>query len=192
MNFVMRLETTLVREPGEHLIPGEMLAQERTGRGRPKARYRPVVRTPEDVEQLRRRRVPVFLLTDAWVTESGYPVRFRPWLAVSEALAGSVESSFRVLSIRDAAALQSPGLPELVTLLLRFDPLAARAIATRNHQRLDRLELYRRIRNEGLERAATKVRLQELVPAIPMVGEPLPLEDVRWVDENNPPLTENP
>lgn len=188
----MRLETTLVREPGEHPLPRTMRSSIPIPRGRPRTRYRPRVRSARDVERLRRRRLPVFLLTDDWVTQNGYPVRFRPWLAVSRAIASSVDSEFRILPLRDEDALATPGLPELVTMLLRFDPLAARAVATRNRDRLDPNELYRRVRNEGLERAATKVRLQEIVPALPVVGEPLPLEDVRWVDENNPPLSDAP
>jgi hypothetical protein len=151
-------------------------------------RYRPVVRSARDVERLRKRHVPLFLVTDRWVTESGYPTQFRPWLAVAEALAGALESEYRLLPVRDAGALQDPGLPELIAFLLRFDPLAARAIALRNRARIDAHELYRRIRNEGLERAATRVRLQEVAPSVPEIGEPLPLEDLQWTDENNPSL----
>lgn len=188
----MRLDTALVREPREHPLPGALLARLPRGRGRPQERYRPVVRTARDVARLRRRRVPVFLLTDEWVSANGYPVRFRPWLAVAGAIAAGVQSDFRVLPVRDVEALTAPGLPELVTWLLRFDPLAARAVARRNRDKLDVNELYRRVRNEGLERAATRVRLQEIVPSLPRVGEELPLEDLRWTDENNPALAVEP
>ncbi len=184
----MRLETSLVREPGERPLPSAMRGRTRHAPGRPRERYRPRVRTPEDVARLRRRHVPVYLLTDEEVGRAGYPVRFPPWLAVAESIAGSVESDFRVLPVRDPASLVDPGLPELVTLLLRTDPLAARAVAIRNRGRLDPLELYRRVRNEGLERTATRVRLQEVAPAIPEVGVRLPARDLRWVDRNNPPI----
>lgn len=184
----MRLETTIVREPRERPLPRTMLSPIRAMRGRPKERYRPVVRTAEDVARLRRRRLPMFLLTDEWVTRSGYPTQFRPWLAVSQSIAKSVQSGFRLLPVRDDDALEHPQLPELVTLLLRFDPLAARAVALRNRAKLDPNELYRRVRNEHLEAAATRVRLQEVSPTIPVVGEALPLDDLTWVDENNPAM----
>jgi hypothetical protein len=155
-------------------------------------RYRPIVRSPEDVRSLRDHGVPVFLVTEEWVSESRYPVRFDPWLAVPESIAGSFESAYRILPIRDEDALRRPGLEELVTWLLRFDPLAARAVALRNRKAISALELYRRIRNEGLEGPATKVRLQQVMPAIPRIGQPLPAKDLAWADRNNPELRAAP
>lgn len=186
----MRLIGSLVREPGEHPLPPEMLAVTPRHRGRPRKEYRPRVRSTGDVRRLRRHGVPAFLLTSEWVTKSGYPVHFSPWLLLPRELSSKVTSEFRVLPVRDEDALSAPGLVELVTFLLRFDPLAARVVARRNPGGLDRHELYRRVRNEGLERAATKVRLQDFAPAIPRVGEPLPREELRWIERNNPALEE--
>ncbi len=187
----MRVESGLFREPGERALPREMLTKVPPSRGRPKIDYHPRVRSPKDVDRLRRHRVPALLLTSEWVSRSGYPVSFRPWLALPEGLAAKVSSDYRILPVKDGDSLRDPGIVELVTLLLRFDPLAARVVATRNRDRLDPHELYRRIRNEGLERAATKVRLQEFARALPVVGESLPLEELRWVERNNPPLVES-
>jgi hypothetical protein len=156
-------------------------------RGRPRREYRPRVRTAEDVQRLRRHRVPAVLLTAEWVSRSGYPVRFPSWLLLPAELTAKVSSDFRVLPVHDASALRDPGVTELVTFLLRFDPLAARVVASRNRAKIDPHELYRRVRNEGVERAATKVRLQEFAPALPRVGEALPREELLWVEKNNPP-----
>lgn len=188
----MRLERHLVRELGERAPPPGQFERVRTRRGRPRARYRSIVRSVEDVRRARRRHVPVFLLTDRWVTECGYPVRFSPWLVVPEGLDEAVSTEYRMLKIRDTDSLVAPGLPELVTFLLRFDPLAARAVATRNRRALDLHELHRRVRNEGLERAATRIRLQQVAPSIPVVGESLPQEDLEWVDLNNPGEARDP
>lgn len=187
----MKIEAGLFREPGERPFPREMLTPTSKARGRPKKEYRPRIRSASDVDQLRRHGVPVVLLTSEWVTKSGYPVRFRPWLALPEELATKVSSEYRILPVRDGEALRDPGIEELVALLLRFDPLAARLVAKRNRLILDANELYRRIRNEGLERAATKVRLQEFTPTLPVVGSPLPREELRWIERNNPPLGES-
>lgn len=184
----MRIEGALVRDPREHPLPARMRAARRAHRGRPRVRYHPVVRSPSDVRALRHHGVPVFLVTDEWVSRSRYPVRFEPWLAVPESLAGSFESAYRILGLRDEDALRRPGLEELVTWLLRFDPLAARAVALRNRKQISALELYRRIRNEGLEAPATRVRLQQIMPAIPKVGSSLPARDLAWADKNNPEL----
>jgi hypothetical protein len=182
----MQLETRLFREPGERPLPAEMAGQPARGRGRPRLEYRPFVRTASDVARLRRRHVPVVLLTSEWVTRSGYPVTFRPWLVVPGRLASQLRSEYRTLPVRDEDALADPGVIELVTFLLRFDPLAARVVAVRNRRHLNPHELYRRVRNEGLERPATKVRLQELSPAIPRVGPSLPAEELQWIERNNP------
>ena len=182
----MQVESLLLREPGEHPLPAEMLVPVRRMRGRPRAQYRPRVRSAGDVERLRRHHLPAVLLTSEWVTRSGYPVNFRPWLVVPERLSKQITSEFRTLPVKDEEALRDPGMVELVTFLLRFDPLAARVVATRNRAALDPNELYRRVRNEGLERPATKVRLQEFAPAIPTVGESLPTEELEWIELNNP------
>jgi hypothetical protein len=184
----MRVEAGLFREAGERPLPMGMLPRTATPRGRPRKEYRPCIRSPVDVDRLRRHRIPAFLLTSEWVTKSGYPVRFRPWLALPEGLATKVTSEYRVLPVRDAEALRDPGIAELVTLLLRFNPLAARVVAVRNRDKLDPNELYRRVRNEGLERAATKVRLQDFSRSIPAVGIALPREELRWIERNNPAL----
>ena len=140
------------------------------------------------MERLRGHRVPAFLLTSEWVTQSGYPVSFRPWLVLPDALSSQVVSDYRILPVTDSDSLREPGIVELVTFLLRFDPLAARVVASRNRGRLNPFELYRRVRNERLEAPATKVRLQEFAPAIPRVGASLPTSELRWIERNNPPL----
>ncbi|MCI4336599.1 MAG: hypothetical protein L3K17_05315 [Thermoplasmata archaeon] len=185
----MRVEARLLREPGERPLPRDLRAPASKTRGRPRAEYRPNVRSARDVDRLRRRRIPAFLLTSERVTESGYPVSFRPWLVIPERLATQISSDYRILPIRDEDSLRTPGPVELVTFLLRFDPLAARVVATRNRGTLDPHELYRRIRNEGLERPATKVRLQEYAPAIPQVGDSLPSEELEWIELNNPAVS---
>lgn len=187
----MKVEASLFREPGERPFPREMLLPASKSRGRPKREYRPRIRSEADVDQLRRHGVPALLLTSEWVTKLGYPVRFRPWLVLPEELSSKVSSEFRILLVKDGAALRDPGMEELVTLLLRFDPLAARVVAQRNRRQLDPSELYRRIRNEGLERAATKVRLQEFAPNLPTVGTPLSRDELRWIERNNPARSES-
>lgn len=182
----MRLEAQLVREIGEHPLPPDLLIPMPKTRGRPRTRYRPHVRSARDIGRLRRHKVLTVLLTPEWVTRSGYPVNFQPWLVVPERLAGSVASDFRTLPVKDEDALENPGVVELISFLLRFDPLAARVVAKRNASQIDPHELYRRIRNEGLERQATKVRLQQFSRAIPRVGVPLPASELRWIEKNNP------
>lgn len=184
------MEGSLLRESGERPLPEEMRSRAPRSRGRPRLEYRPRVRSADDVLTLRRHHVPAVLITPDWVSRHGYPVEFRPWLAVPAQLSGKFSSDFRILPVKDADALRDPGIAEMVTLLLRFDPLAARLVAVRNRHQLDPNELYRRVRNEGVEAPATRVRLQEFAPAIPKVGSPLSRSELRWVEKNNPPVAE--
>jgi len=186
----MRVEGSLLRESGERPLPADLRSRVPRSRGRPRLEYRPRVRSASDVATLRRHRVPAVLITSEWVSHHGYPVVFRPWLAVPQELAGKFSSDFRILPVKDEDALRDPGLPEMVTLLLRFDPLAARVLAVRNRSELNPNELYRRVRNEGVESAATRVRLQDFAPAIPKVGSSLSRSELRWVEKNNPAVGE--
>jgi len=186
----MKVEGSLLREKGERPLPAGMRTRVPRSRGRPRLEYRPRVRSADDVTTLRRHGVPAVLITPDWVSRHGYPVEFRPWLAVPEELSDKFASDFRILPVKDEDALRDPGIAEMVALLLRFDALAARLVATRNHSRLDPNELYRRVRNEGVESAATRVRLQDFAPAIPKVGTSLSRAELRWIEKNNPPLAE--
>jgi hypothetical protein len=188
----VRVEASLLREAGERTLPVELQSRVPRSRGRPRTEYRPRVRSEDDVATLRRHRVPAMLITPGWVSRHGYPVDFRPWLAVPEELSGKFSSDFRILPVKDGDALRDPGIAEMVTLLLRFDPLAARLVAVRNRPAVDPNELYRRVRNEGVESAATRVRLQDFAPAIPKVGTPLARSELRWIEKNNPPLGDAP
>ena len=187
----MKFETALVREPGEHSIPRTLAVPSQKPRGKPRTDYDLFVRSERDVEYWRRRGLPFVLLTPEWVTENGYPEKFRPLLFTVKAVAEKLkESKFRVVTMKDADTLRDPKFEEFVTLLLKVDTLAAHAVAHRNMGRFRPAEVYRRVRNEGLERLATKARLFEFVPDLPMVGEPLPKEDLEWVERNTPPQSE--
>ena len=139
---VMRLESALFREPGEHPLPRGMLTPAPKSRGRPREESHPQVQSPRDVELLRRRGVPLALLTSDWVTENGYPEKFRPLLFVYADLAKQVQSCYRVVPVRDRDALRQPGFEEFVTFLLKVDTLAARAVVLRNQGKYNPRELY--------------------------------------------------
>jgi len=187
----MWLHGSVLRSPGERPLPRSLLRPATRPRGRPRIEYLPQVRSEEDATVLRRHGVPTFLLTSDWVTRLGYPVTFRPWLVVGERIVEQVSTPFRVLPVRDEEAVLHPGPVEVVGFLLRFDPLAARIVAVRNRRGIDPYELYRRVRNEGLEGPARRVRLQELSPAIPRVGTAISRRELDWVERNNPPLEDS-
>jgi hypothetical protein len=184
----MRLEGAILREPGERPLPSRLVHRAVRRRGRPPVECLPFVSSAEDAALLQRHGVPVQVLTSDWVTANGYPVEFRPWLLVPERIEKKFRSTLRMLPIRDEAALRQPGLAEMITFLLRFDAIAARLVAVRNRAALDPNELYRRVRNEGVEAAATRVRLQEFSPAIPRVGNSISRRELLWIEKNNPPL----
>jgi hypothetical protein len=181
----VQLVAELLREPGEKL-PAQAVAERRRGPGRPPTKYHVWVASEGDVESCRESHVPVALLTPEWVTRAGYPTEFRPWLAVAEAWAPRVDSPYRMMKVRDPETLRGSGVEQLVTLLLRYDRLAARVVAWRNRRSLNSAELYRHVRNEHLEVEATRVRLFEFAGDLPRVGSPLPAADLTMVQRNNP------
>jgi hypothetical protein len=181
----LHVEAELLREPGEQL-PAQVVAETRKGPGRPPTKYRVVVASEEDVAACRARHVPVDLLTAEWVTQAGYPTEFRPWLAVHESLASRVDSPYRMMKVRDPETLREHGVEQLLTLLLRYDKLAARVVAWRNRRVLKPAELYRHVKNEHLEVEAARVRLFEFSRDLPRIGSPLPAADLAAVQRNNP------
>lgn len=182
------METFVFRERGERSLPADLALRVAKPRGRPRVEYMFRVKSPEDVERLRRLGFPCALLTSEWVSSNGYPQRFGPLLfTAQETVDNLAESVFPVIPVKDKEALTEPRFEEFVTFLLKVDTLAARAVLRRNSGKYNPSELYRRFRNEGLERLATKVNLQEFVPALPRVGESLSTADLDWVESNNPP-----
>ncbi len=90
----MKAESVLFREPGERLLPPNVLVQIRSVRGRPPLEFRLRVRCPEDVEVLRRKNLPLYLLTSETVTALGYPIRFPPELVVARSLLSALETEY--------------------------------------------------------------------------------------------------
>ncbi len=184
---LMEVLSELVRSDEANSLPRVFVPVKARHRGRPPTLYRLRADTEKDVEAARRHGLPLFLLTPEWVTAHGYPEHFRPLLFVWEGLAGKVSSSaFSRVLVRDRDAFRSPGFEEMLTFLLKVDMLAARELVRRNVGKFDPNELYRRVRNGGMEERATKVRLQEFVPSLPTVGDPFPKADLDWADRNAP------
>lgn len=111
---------------------------------------------------------------------------FEPRVALPRALMGQVLSELRVLLVKNSETVSADSLETLAALMLRVDRLAARALVERNRSKVNGSELYRMVVNEGLEREATKVRLQDFAKDLPVVGTPLDREELDWALGNNP------
>ncbi|MCI4341056.1 MAG: hypothetical protein L3K11_01560 [Thermoplasmata archaeon] len=179
-----RLE--LYRDARERALPTELVEQVRKRGGRPKASVVLRVRNAEDVETFRRRNVPIFFLSPEKVSSAGYPMTFEPRVALPRAMMGQVVSELRVLPVKNTETVRLDRVETLVGLMLRVDRLAARALVERNLSKVNGSELYRMVVNEGLEREATKVRLQDYAKDVPVVGSALPRKDLEWALGNNP------
>jgi hypothetical protein len=179
-----RLE--LFRDPREPTLPAVLVEPIRRRGGRPKVPVVLRVRTAEDVESLRSRNVPMFFLTPERISRAGYPMTFEPRLVVPRPMVSQVVTGLRVLPVKNPETVRGDRLEALVTLMLRVDRLASRALAVRNRSEVNGSELYRMVVNEGLEREATQVRLQDFAKDVPVVGPALPREDLDWAVRNNP------
>ena len=99
-------------------------------------------------------------------------------------VAGLVETSFSTAILESSEAARSPRLEDLIVVLLQRDPLLARALAVRHRRFIDPQCLLKRILQENVEAAATRVNLQSIVPALPQAGDPLPEAHLARQDRN--------
>src|SRR6202521_2543717 len=99
--MVMESRLDVYRTPREREHPRGLVEVVRRRGGRPRAPVVLHVRTIQDVETLRRRNVPLRLLTPESVSEAGYPVTFEPRLVLPRSLVSQVISELRVLAVKN-------------------------------------------------------------------------------------------
>lgn len=182
----MRLDTALVRGDTDRAIPTSILRTEAKKPHRPRSRYRLVIRDANDAQIAKRENLPVFPIRDDMVTMLGYPMRFPTIIVVTRSARSAIESDLLVVEFLSERAVSNPRIEDIMIAMLRFDPLAARALIHRNLDLVDKTYLAKRIYQEDLEEDATRVRLHELVPFSP-VGAALPAPAIDKVDRANLP-----
>lgn len=170
----MKAESVLFREPGERLLPPNVLVQIRSVRGRPPLEFRLRVRCPEDVEVLRRKNLPLYLLTSETVTALGYPIRFPPELVVARSLLSALETEYRTIPFVSEEAVIRPRIEDVALAFLTLRPIASRVLLERNRHEVDPTYLLKRVLTENLEAPATYARFFDLAPALPHVGPSVP------------------
>lgn len=180
----MRLETVLTHEPGNRHVPRGVLVPLARGSHRPRMMFRCDIRGPGDVEKLRKLGLPIHLVTPDVTACYGYPIAFPAVLVTSEMAARSMNSIYPVQTFQSAIAARDPRLEDLIIVMLRVDPLVARGIAVHHRQFIDPNRLLKRVFQENVEDVATLVRLQDMVPALPISGEQLPRKALTRQDRN--------
>ena len=148
-------------------------------------RYTIRLRNEADVETARKAKVPVFLLTDRSMERLRYPMKFPPILFAAATYRAAVEAPWIVME--STSPPSKPRDEDLLTYLLRLDPLAARAVLDRNIQRLDRDYLTLRITEERLNARATRVRMHDRLPKLITIGDSLPKQQLNRVLARNRP-----
>jgi len=182
----MWLDAKLIRSNREKSIPKALLRREERESNRPRSRYRLVIRDAEDAQLAKRHNLPVLPIRDDMVTMLGYPMKFPTILVVPRALRSAMESNLPVIEFLSERAVINPKIEDIMIAMLRFDPLAARALISRNLDLVERTYLAKRIYQEDLEEDATRVRLHELLPFSP-VGAALPAQAIMKLDKSNLP-----
>ena len=182
----MQLDTALVRSNADRRTPRAILRTEAKKPHRPRGRYRLRIRDANDAQIAKQENLPVFPIRDDMVTMLGYPMRFPTIIVVPRAARSAVESDLPVVEFLSERAVSNPRIEDIMIAMLRFDPLAARALIHRNLDLVDKTYLTKRIYQEDLEEDATRVRLHELLPFSP-VGAALPRQAIEKVDNANLP-----
>lgn len=168
-------------------MPRSILEPEERRNHRPRNTYQLRIRTAADVEKARALNLPMFALTDSMITMLGYPMRFPPLILAPRTLRDALITEMPVIEFTKEDAVLNPRAEDLVVAMLRFDPLASRAIAERSWDLLDPQYLMKRIIQEDLEEEATRVRFQDLLPSLPTNGKPMPEWSLRRVLRKNRP-----
>jgi hypothetical protein len=166
----MRLESTLLRDGGEHPLPKRIGIPIPPPRGRPRFEYRLRIETEDDAETAHRHDLPLHSLTSKRVTDLGYPVIFPTRLVVAQSLLPLVETSLGTIPFASEVAARSPRPEDAVVAMLQFDMIGARTLLDRNPN-WNRTYLTQRIWGENLGRRATFVRFFDVLPLAPREGE---------------------
>lgn len=179
----MRPDVAFVREPKDRSLPGTIFISEKKPFHRPVVRFRLQLDSREDVLIARRSGVPVYLL-EPWVVEAlGYPLSFRPRLLVSKSDSCALMSNFIKIEFLDVQSVMRPHIEDVVVAMLKIDPIGARRLVRENLARVDTGRLLKRILQEDVEPLASRVRLQDYVPDLPIVGRCLNKGEIRRADQ---------
>jgi hypothetical protein len=140
---------------------------------RPKKAFLLDINTIEDVERVRNTGVPIFAIDTRDLAILGYPMRIPTTVAVPREHKDAVRTGFRIHTFQSLVPFARRRIEDVIVFVMSMDLIAARAIIERNKDLLDFEYLQKRILQEELEEAATRIHLQEFI-CIPVVAEPLP------------------
>lgn len=178
------MSSELNREARDRTIPRGLFIPVRRSPHRPLTRYRVRIENRGDASRARKTGLPLHYLGREELAAWGFPSSRPDVLVLARELASLVETSLPVATLESSIAARTPRLEDLVVVLLQGDILLARALALRHRRFLDPNRLLKRVLQENLEEAATKVGLQRIIPALPRVGESLPEAALARQDRN--------
>ena len=166
----MEIALAFVKGPGETAPAPSVFIPIPAATGRPKTEYRLRVENPAQVEEARRARAPVYLLTEDTVQALGYPLNMPPSLVVARSILGAIETTYPVVSFVSEEAVSRPRVEDVAIALLAIDAVGSRIILESNRDEVDPDYLLRRVVEERVIPVATSVRFQDLSPGIPRLG----------------------
>jgi hypothetical protein len=178
----MKTSVAFVRSDSDRRLPREILVPEAKASHRPVQRFRVRLDSKADVDKAAKAHVPVYLFDSEVVAKLGYSWSFKPKLLVSRELADAVESRFQKLVFHDGEALPNPTFEDLVVAMLKVNRLGARQMVRKNLGQLDRNRLLERVLVEKVLPLASRVRLDDFVPGLPVSGPALPRSELRRED----------
>lgn len=151
---------------------------------RPRGTYRVRIERSSDVRMARKAGLPIHLISPEVTAAWGFPHATGDILVAWRELAPLIDTGIPLTSLESATAARTPRLEDLVIVLLKNDPLLARALALRHQDFLDRPRFLKRILQENIEDVATRFGLQALLPALPGSGVPLSEQALARQDRN--------
>ena len=172
------MSTNLVRSRKDERLLEPIFREKKPDNHRPKAVYSLIIGSIEDVDIARELHVPKFTVTDQIVSMLGYRMHFPPFIVVPRYWSQVVETGLTLIEFATEVSVFSPHLEDIIVAMLKFDPIASRAITERNQDLLDMQRLLKRIYQEDLQVEASRVRFQDLLATLPDIGNSLPKKAV--------------
>jgi len=130
---------------------------------RPQKRFKLIIDDKENAKKASKAGIPILWIDSSYTKMLRYPMKIPDTIVVPREYEGVIESELKVHTFDSTDPFPTdsviPQFEDVIVFMLEFDPLAARAMVDRNE--LDYGYLQDRIIQEGLEREASKVYLQD-------------------------------
>ncbi|MFO7990941.1 MAG: hypothetical protein R6U61_01445 [Thermoplasmata archaeon] len=153
---------------------------------RPQKKFKLVINSKEDAKKASKSGIPILWIDSSYTRVLRYPMRIPDTVIVPREYKGVIEGEVRVETFESMTPFSKstaiPQFEDVIVFMLKLDPLAARGMVDRSD--IDSDYLQKRIVQEGLEKQASEVYLQDYLD-LPAVETSLDRERLLKIIDRN-------